>query len=179
MPTNPNIGLYVPTTYNFDVAQLQDVDVNSPEFKELLVRLYQNVNRIILSLNLKDSAYYVNQEFVNSQLFFPSSISIADSQPTYRNVFRMVVNFGTLPNNTTKSVAHNIPVNSSFSFTRIYGTATNSTATSFIPIPYSSTTAVADNLELYIDDTNVNIKTGADYSAYTICYVILEYLKQA
>jgi hypothetical protein len=41
-----NIGSFVPTSYVWDVARLYEIDVNSDEFKELLVRLYQNLNLI-------------------------------------------------------------------------------------------------------------------------------------
>ena len=37
-------GAYAPTTFIWDVEQLQHIEVTSPEFKELLVRLYQNLN---------------------------------------------------------------------------------------------------------------------------------------
>ena len=56
---NQNIsGAFVPTTFILDVAKIQEVNVNSEEFKELLVRLYQNLNRMSLVLNVKESAYY-------------------------------------------------------------------------------------------------------------------------
>jgi hypothetical protein len=47
-----------------------------------------------------------------------------------------------------------------------------------IPIPYSSTTNIDNNISIQVDDTDVNITTAADYSVYTICYVVLEYIKQ-
>jgi hypothetical protein len=169
-----NIGLFVPTTYIFDVTQLQSVDVNKPEFKELLVRLYQNINSICTALNLKDSGYYVQTEFMNSQLLFPNP----SSQPNeYRQIFRTVVNFGALPNATSKSVAHNIDITSAYTFTRIYAAASNTTSLTYIPLPYVSTTT-SNNIELDVNATNVTITTAANYSAYNVCYVICEYVKQ-
>ena len=64
-------GLYVPTTDVWEVSRIQDIDVNSEEFKLLLVRLYQNINVIALALNQKDSAIYYPSEFVDGQTFFP------------------------------------------------------------------------------------------------------------
>ena len=179
MPEGTRWGLFVPTTYIWDVAQLQEVDVQSPEFKELLVRLYQNINSITLALNIKDSGYYFNQEFVNGQVWFPNPAfnSSTTSDATTRQVFRKVINFGALPDTTTNMVAHNITVTPTFSFTRIYGTATNNTGNEFIPIPYSSASVITDNVELYVDNTYVYITTAADYSSYLTTYVILEYLK--
>lgn len=176
--TNP--GAFVPTTNIWDVSRLYEVEVGSPEFKELLVRLYQNVNNIALSLNIKDTGYYVQNEFVNGQAYFPNPAlsSTTATQPTYRQVFRAVVNFGALPNAGAKSVAHGIPVTASvttFSFTRIYATATDQTARSFIPIPYVSLAAA--NIEISVDATNVTITTQSNRSSYTLCYVVLEYIK--
>ena len=70
MATSTQYGAFVPTNLIWDVQQLQSVDVNSPEFKELLVRLYQNINNIALVLNIKDTGMYQLSEFVNGQLFF-------------------------------------------------------------------------------------------------------------
>lgn len=178
---NPNVGSFLPTTSVWDVNEIYSTEVTSPAFKELLVRLYQNLNNMAVSVNTRDAGFYSNQEFVNGQKFFPnpSLSSNTTTSPQQRQVFRMVVNFGALPNTTTKSVAHNITVTPSTSFTRIYGTATLPTAGSYsyIPVPYSSTVNVNQNVELFVDDTNVNITTAANYAAYTICYIVLEYIK--
>jgi hypothetical protein len=169
-----NVGLFVPTTYTVDVTQLHTVNIPSPEFKELLVRLYQNINSICTALNLKDSGYYVETEFMNSQLLFPNP----NFQPSqYRQIFRTVVNFGTLPNNTSTSVAHNIDITNTYTFTRIYGAASDTTNLTYIPLPYVSTTST-NNIELSVNATDVTITTTFDYSSYTTCYVILEYVKQ-
>jgi hypothetical protein len=169
-------GLFVPTTNVWDVSQLYSIDVNSTEFKELLVRLYQNINNIALALNLKDSGYYVPTEFVNGQLYFPNAtLNTAASGPApFRQVFRKIINFGALPNAGSKSVAHGILITPTYSFTRIYATATNPN-TSFIPIPYASP-VLANNIELQVDTVNVTITTGSNRTAYTICYVVLEYI---
>lgn len=172
-PIQSNSGLFVATTSVWDVQQIQQTDVNSKEFKELLVRLYQNINNIVLALNIKDSGYYDQTQFVNGQLFFPNTIL----PQQYRQVQRIVINFGTLPNATSISIAHGITVNANTTFTRIYGAATNNTQTSFIPIPYSSASSVNNNIELEITDTDVIITTSADYSAYITTYIIVEFLQ--
>ena len=172
-------GLYVPTTNIWDVDQLQDTDVNSPEFKELLVRLYQNVNLICNVLNLKESAYYDTNEFVTGQSYFPNPAlnSSTSTVATYRPVYRLVINFGALPNAGTKAVAHGLTINSGFTFTRIYGAASDTTGLNYIPLPYASPTLV-NNIELKVDATNVTIITGSNRSNFNICYIVLEFMKQ-
>ena len=65
-------GSFIPTNYVWDVAQVYSTDVTSPEFKELLVRMYQNINNMILALNLKDTGIYNTSPFINSQVYFPN-----------------------------------------------------------------------------------------------------------
>uniref|UniRef100_UPI0018EA09C5 hypothetical protein n=1 Tax=Anaplasma marginale TaxID=770 RepID=UPI0018EA09C5 len=138
-----------------------------------------------LVINQKDSGIYPDDssgsvvDFVNSQTWFPNPNPPSGlRQGVRRNVLRKVVNFGALPNATTKSVAHNITTTNTFSFTRIYATATDpgvSTITTAIPIPFASPT-LNQNISLTVDATNVNITTGIDRTPFTICYVVLEWI---
>jgi hypothetical protein len=171
-------GLFIPTTNVWDVSPINNAAGLSPDLKELLVRLYQNINNISLAINLKDTGYYDQQQFVNGQKYFPNpALTSSSSQtPVYRPVTRKVINFGALPNAASKSVAHGLTVTADWSFTRIYGTATNP-STSFIPIPFASPT-LNQIIKLEVDATNVIITTAIDQTAYTICYVVLEYLTQ-
>lgn len=172
-PSQLNPGAFVPTTNMWDVSALKEIDVTSPQFKELMIRLYQNINNIALILNIKDSGYYALQEFVNGQAFFPnpSLTSTTPQTPTFRQVYRMVINFGTMPNSATKSVAHNLTITNAFTFTRIYGCCSDVIGKSYVAIPNS-------DIYIDVDATNVNITTTSDYSSYMVTYVILEYLKQ-
>jgi hypothetical protein len=172
-----NIGLFVPTTNIYEIEQIQEEGFDKERIKNILVHLYQDMCNVAIALNLKDSAYYPLEEFMNGQVYFPNGQTI---NPNYagRQVFRKIINFGSLPNATTIAIPHNIQVFNSFSFTRIYGTATNPITMQYIPLPYSSASSVANNIELKVDSTNVYITTGANQSAYTITYVILEYLKE-
>lgn len=175
-----NYGTFVPTTNIWgDASRIASADVNSQEFKDLIVRLYQNVNLIALSLNLRDAGFYVLEEFLNGQLYFPNPelSSTTSVTPAYRQVYRFVIDWPTpLPNTTTQSVAHNLELNNAYSFTRIYGAATDPLNLQYIPLPYASPTA-ANNIELSVDGTNVNITTGSNRSNFTTTYIILEYLK--
>ncbi len=170
-----NTGLYLPSTYIFDIQEIQDADINSPEFKDLLVRLYQNINDITLAINLKTTGYCLKTEFNTGQLLFNATNDFQN----LRNIYRTVVEFGALPAAGTKSVAHGITnIGSTYSFVGRYAWASKPSTTTFIPIPFASATAIANNLELTVDATNVNITTGGtDYSLYTRTYVFLEYIK--
>jgi hypothetical protein len=171
-----NVGAFVPTTNIWDIPELNKVDPNS---RELFVRLYQNLNLIATNINIRDAGLYYTSEFVNGQQFFPNPAytSLSAVTPEVRQVIRLVINFGALPNAATKSVAHGITITSSYTFTRIYATASDTTGLTYLPIPYAS--AVANNvIELSVDAVNVNITTGINRTNYNVCYVILEYLTQ-
>lgn len=171
-------GSFIPTTYTFDIAQLYSVDVTSPQFKELLVRLYQNINNMILVLNTKESGYYALQEFVDGNIYFPNPAlnSTTAQSPIYRQEFRFVVNIGALGAGVT-TVAHGLNVQSTWSFTHIYGAASNfAGAGDYYPLPFASAGGAA-NIELRVTNTNVVITNNSGVT-FTNCYVVLHYLKE-
>lgn len=187
-------GTYVPNTFILDVTQLASIDVTKPEFKELLIRLYQNLNIMCQVLNLKDTGFYLTQELVNSQSWFqnPALTSLTPQVPQYRQVYRCVIDFGALPAAGTKQVAHNLDVGPQWTFTRIYGASTNPAlfttpptpfgapplGKNYIPLPYVSVRDATGDLELSVDQQFVNITTGGtNYSAWTITYIVIEYIK--
>lgn len=171
-------GMFVPTSNVWDVSEIYNIQNITPELKELLVRLYQNLNNMSLALNAKDTGYYIQQEFMTGQVYFPNPAysSFTQQAPTLRGTYRTVVNFGALPNTTTKSIPHYINITDAYSFTRIYGVATKTSPFSSIPLPFSSPT-LNENIKVSIDNAYVSVTTDIDYSAYTICYIVVEYIK--
>lgn len=159
---NPNNLL--PTTYI--------IPENVSE-KDLVIGQY--LNNIATATNTKDSGIYDAVETITGQSFLPTFSTQTGANATYRTVFRLVIDFGALPNATTKSVAHGLTLGSTWSVTKLYGAATDP-STSFIPLPYASTT-LANNIELNMDATNVNVTTGIDRTGYTRCFIIVEYIK--
>lgn len=176
MANQRDIGAFLPTTAVFDTTQLNSKYITPADLQEAFVLQYQNYNNIANILNVKDTGYYLTTEINTSQKWFQPT-SAAPDGPLTRNAYRVVVNFGALPNTATKSVAHNIEglTAGSFFWTFIGGYATDAAAMG-IPLPYSSGTLNA-NIELNADATNVNVTTSIDYTAYTTCYIVLEYLK--
>ena len=88
-------------------------------------------------------------------------------------IYKKTISIGALPNNTTKTVAHNITGLSLL--IRLEGNFTNGTNSA--PIPYSAPTT-SKNVQAYIDATNITIGTGEDRSAYS-GYVTLYYTKSS
>jgi len=171
-----NSGIFLPITQIFEIENLdQNIKINSPEYKDFLVRLRQILNLMTITLNKKETGLYEEFEILTGQLYF-RDLSVSDSEK--RTVSRTVVNFGALPNTGTKTVAHGItfPTPNTYSSVNIYGSATDPTGVNFISLPYASP-ILANNIELSVDNTNISITTGSDRTAFTKCYVVFEFIK--
>ncbi len=151
------------------------------DFPEYDVKLRQYLNIISVSLNTKDSGLYTDQEIITGQQFLPIYSTDSSSSLNYRDVFRKVIDFGILPDSTSKSIAHNISTTEDYSIVKLYATATDpaaSTLQTAIPIPYVNVAAPADGVQLDMDSTDVIITTTtANYTSYTRCFIIVEYIK--
>jgi hypothetical protein len=161
-----NTGLFIPTTNVWDLYFVESL-TKDEQLRNVLVKLYENMNQIALALNKKDSGAFVEFEFINGQTFTNNAIQ----------VFRKLVACGPLPDNNTKKIPHYINPGNSYSFTKIYGCASNPINLLYIPLPLASSTGTGQ-VELYVDKNDVVITTSATYSQYTTTYVVLEYIKQ-
>lgn len=168
---NGNPNNFIPESYIFPEDNFEEYDVKLREY----------LNNIAAAVNTKDSGLYDSEEVVTGQQFLPTFSTTTAGNLNYRNVFRKVIDFGALPNATTKNVAHGISTTQDFSIVRLYATATDpgaSTLQAAIPIPYVNVAAPADGVQLAMGATNVAITTTtANYTIYTRCFVVVEYIK--
>lgn len=200
MANNSKYGSFVPTTNIYDLEGIDKKNLKPEDMQTLLVRLRQTINTIALSSNTKFSGHFVLEEFVNGNLWFkdPELNSTTEKAATLRQEHHIVINFGALPNSTTKSVAHGLNIQDSWTFVRQVACATDPVAHTSIGIPFSigsggaggidisaikwSDTTIgagtSDFIGIDIDDTNVNITTGSDRTSYTRCVVVLSYIKE-
>ena len=85
-------------------------------------------------------------------------------------LYEKTVDFGTLPNATSKAVPHNI--SNLGKIVKIEG-VTNYNDTIFYPLPYV-TNSLANQIQVNVNRTSISINTGADYSEWngyiTLCY---------
>jgi len=161
----------LPISNVIDLSRIESLDVKSKEFKTFLTSLSDNVNNLLLSVNAKDIGIYDSNETLAGQSYFD-----ADRQDQ-RPVYRKVIDFGALHNAAgTTTSPHGLDATWAYKFTRIYGATSDPAAKLYLPLPYASATA-ADIIEVYIDNTNVNITVGKNRSSYTTTYIVLEYLE--
>ncbi len=169
-----NTGSFVLTTNVWDVSEIYNLNNVDDDFKELLVRLYQNLNLIAQVLNSKDSAYYLTQEFNTGQLYFNST---STDPMMLKPGFRKVINTGALTAGVN-TIAHNINgatgITSNYTWFFINGAATNSTTPLGVPLPYAGI-AGNDNITVVVNKFNLVITNNSgftfDKSSVTLEYV--------
>lgn len=89
-----------------------------------------------------------------------------------KTIYKKTVNFGALPNNTVKTVAHSIS-----GMTRMLRVETNAfDATYMYMLPHTNVSALINQMSIYADTSLIYIATGSDRSAITT-HVTLYYIK--
>lgn len=180
-------GSFVPTTNVWDVNALDTMDVNSKDFKLLLVRLYQNISDISHTLNQKEGGYYTNQQYTTGALWFPNpandTMAGSQKQP-YRQENRIVIKMPTLMPGATVSAPHGLALGNQWTFTQIYGATTNPTTLAAmagvvgLPIPNVDPVDPTMEIGVTVDFFNVNVTAGANavLAQYTQTYIVLKFL---
>ena len=92
-----------------------------------------------------------------------------DGKPLYQKT----INFGSLPNNGAKSVAHNI--SNIENVVLIGGYAIRTSDTDCVPLPYAAPTA-QNSIQCTCGVTNVNVRTGVDRTD-RVGYITIQYTK--
>lgn len=91
-------------------------------------------------------------------------------------IYELTIDTGTLPNNTTKTIAHGISDLKAVIDLRGYARNTNNGIN--IPIPYVyKSGSYSKSLQAYSDATNITFISGENMSGYTESYVTLQYTK--
>ena len=101
----------------------------------------------------------------------PTGAKWIDGKPIYRKV----IDCGALPNNTTKTVNHNI--SNLGKVIRLYGFANNAAGTDFITLPFVDTANSATfNTSLRATDTQITLSSANNMASFS-GYAVIEYTK--
>lgn len=115
--------------------------------------------------------YIKNKPTIPVESYSTSEVDTGATWIDDLTIYKKTIDVGALPDTDTKSVAHDIT-----GFNMLINVAGSfSNGTNSAPLPYSSPTT-AKNVQVYVDDTNINIVTGEDRSSYS-GYVTLYYTK--
>ena len=132
--------------------------------------LVEQLKKVSNAVNDREIGYFLNEILLTGKAWFPKG----SASQVFRPALRVIVDFGTLPNASAKYVAHNIPNFAALTLTEFGARATNP-GVAGLSIPYASPT-LNKNIQLDITSTDVVITTAIDYSAYTVTYVVIEYI---
>ena len=87
-------------------------------------------------------------------------------------LYQKTINFGALPNATTKTVSAGVTASKVKS---VKGYSTN--GSSLIPLPFVVISDNSKSVGISLDSNGVNINTGTDRSGFTTTYVTIQYTK--
>ena len=155
---------------------------NTTQWKN--VNFFPNISITMTDTDPGEGSVLAANNFVavygNSPLTFDYSTSEVDTGATWIDgsaIYKKTINFGTLPNNAMKDVAHDI---SNLGWiVKMEGISKRSTDGTFFPIPFSSKNGVGNCIEITVGATNIEISTGMDRTNMTDCYITLYYTKSA
>lgn len=155
-------------------------DVVPASWEDARPFIVEQLKRITISLNSREIGFFLDQELLTGKAFIPGSniVLTGGTSQQFRSVLRMVVDFGALPNASVKSVPHGIIVDANFTLVQMWACATNPISLVSFPISYSDPYVLSNAVALNMDATNVNIATGTNLSAFTRCFVVIEYMQE-
>ena len=126
------------------------------EIFKAYVDIAQKVNQRIIG------TYAINKPSLTGESWFVTS----QRMQTQRQLYTIT---------TATSYPHGIDLSQIVGFTRIYGTAYD--GTNWYPLPYIDATSATDQIEVYVDGTNIVITAGGGTPpTITEGYVVLEWL---
>lgn len=151
-------------------------DVVPEKWEEARELLLEYLKKVSSAVNAREIGFFLDEELLSGKALFPGT-STPNSQ-AFRSMLRKVIDFGSLPNSSTKSVPHGIPIDSNFRIVQMYFGASDTTGlTGFGCAYWAKDLSAAINLNY--DVTNVNVTTTQDYSNFNQCLVVMEYTSEA
>jgi len=135
--------------------------------------LVEHLKKISNAVNYREIGFFLDEELLSGKSFIPGA-TVAGNPQRFRSVLRKVIDFGALPNTGTKTVAHGITFDANFTLIDLWGASTD--PVNFFAVNLGHTSAAPDQIELYIDATNIVVKTGSNRSAFTRTFIVVEYI---
>lgn len=132
-------------------------------------------NALSLATENQAGIVEINTKLDNIRNYSTSEVNTGIKWINDKDIYRKVINFGALPNNSEKRVNHNI-TNIDF-ITNMYGISYRESDKQYINIPYANT-GVTYNGRLIFKETVVSVTTSNDMSGYADTYIVVEYTKK-
>lgn len=138
--------------------------------------IVEQLKKISNAVNIREIGWFLDEELLSGKAFIPG-ITPAGNPQTYRSVLRKVIDFGPLPAAGTKTVPHGILFDINFTLISLTAAATN--PTNFVAFsPVYAPSSDPNGVQMYMDSTSIYITVNNDRSAYTRCFVTVEYIQE-
>ena len=167
-------GAYVQQTpiFNFN-----DNDVNSVAFQDYMTQLTQSINNMALVVNMKDTGYYDTTSYISGRFWYrvpdPNGVLPPEYRPSLRQVYPFALQNGTI--NPVQTIPHGLTFGPQFMIVDQWGVA-NWPSNGSIKLPYLSISGTSAFIEVDVNATDIVITTQSDYSDFTNCFYVLEYV---
>lgn len=144
---------------------IQPLEKESDDFN---TNLYLALQKMNTTINAKEDDIYSNIETAISRHFLPIYGRYDDKNATYRQLYRVCFDMGSVSSGQKKSITHNISMNGRMALVKIWasGTQTRENGWNFarqIGTPYVT-----------IDDTNINVTADNNFDK---CFVVVEFIR--
>lgn len=146
---------------NFNYIE-QNFIIPSPNDPDFIVKMTQYLRDIAKELRYKQTI----TQSISEQII---------GQEAGRTIFGKQIDFGALPNASTKCIPHGITVTPDFRWRKISAIAQQSDGKG-IQINFAGCTP-QETVNIYCDDTNVCIQACGDRSSFNTVTIFLEYIK--
>lgn len=147
--------------------------------------LVENIESLATGTGIGDGAIgtvrIANDSVTASKTSFGGSYSLTEVNTGFtwvdgKVIYKKTIDFGALPNNTTKSVNHGITGLDNVIDTQVWARRTSDSERRILP--YLNTTTISNQYApANISNTQVSIISGANLSSYDVCFYTLYYTK--
>lgn len=137
-------------------------------------KLSVGLEEIVLDINQLSASVLTIGEKVENATEYSTTEKVVGKWIDGSDIYEKTIDFGALPNATTKTVDHNIA--NLANVVELSGIAKS--GSDYFPLPILSTSNVNRNVLLYATNTAVGISNSYDYSEYSAT-VIIKYTKTA
>ena len=154
-------------------------DVVPEKWEDARPFLVEQLKLMATAINSREIGFYLDEELLTGKAFIPGQVDFnqVGASSVFRSVLRKVIDFGTLPNNSTKSVPHNILFDDNFTLINLSMACTSPTNLRAFGFSYYANTDPG-TIILNMDQNNINVTTTSSYSTYERCYVVIEYMQE-
>lgn len=140
--------------------------------------IVEQLKRISQAVNTREIGWLLDEELITGKQFLPSNPVLPETSPgQFRTVFRKVI-VGTPILLGINVFPHGIVFDANFTLIDLWVTLTDTTNFLALRATFAGVPST-DNIEVFMDATEVNVITSKDYSGYNLVYIFIEYCQEA